>query len=259
MIRGLVRTTLRSAGLELRRLSTIEPQAAAPPEPDQKLDNLRDQPQWVRQIVGAVAPYTMTSPERIAAVCQAVDHLERFHIAGDIVECGVWRGGSTMAAALTLAQHNSLSRTLYLFDTFEGMPPPTAHDTEHGTGRSAADILATKEEIFVAKATLDGVQRNLAITKYPSDRIVFIPGKVEDTIPLRAPTTIALLRLDTDWYESTKHELVELWPRLVSRGILIIDDYGHWSGARKAVDEYFDGMPVFLHRIDYTGRLIIKP
>ncbi len=81
-----------------------------------------------------------------------------------------------------------------------------------------------------------------------------------DTIPKNVPEKISILRLDTDWYESTKHELNNLFPRLVSGGILIIDDYGHFQGSKKAVDEYFEENKIssFLFRIDYTGRLFVK-
>ena len=98
-------------------------------------------------------------------------------------------------------------------------------------------------------------------TGYPSERIHFVPGKVEDTIPASAPESIALLRLDTDWYESTKHELVHLFPRLATSGVLIIDDYGHWRGSRLACDEYFEQnrVPILLNRIDFTGRIALKP
>jgi O-methyltransferase len=104
------------------------------------------------------------------------------------------------------------------------------------------------------------VKGNLAQTKYPAERIHYIQGKVEDTVPQNAPPTLALLRLDTDWYESTRHELKHLFPLLIDGGFLIIDDYGHWEGARKAVDEFLAGSAkkYFLHRIDNTGRLIIK-
>lgn len=99
----------------------------------------------------------------------------------------------------------------------------------------------------------------MAATGYPKDNIIFIKGKVEQTIPGTLPGKIALLRLDTDWYESTKHELNHLYPLLEKAGILIIDDYGAWQGARKAVDEYFStNGPVYLHRLDFTGRLVIK-
>jgi O-methyltransferase len=83
---------------------------------------------------------------------------------------------------------------------------------------------------------------------------------VEDTIPASVPEQIALLRLDTDWYESTKCELEILFPRLVKGGVIIIDDYGCWQGARKAVDEYFNknNIAILLNRMDDTGRIGIK-
>ena len=96
-------------------------------------------------------------------------------------------------------------------------------------------------------------------TGYPVGNIRLLKGKVEDTIPGTMPAKIALLRLDTDWYESTKHELTYLFPLLEKSGVLIIDDYGAWQGARKAVDEYLkDNGTVYLNRIDFTGRLLIK-
>jgi hypothetical protein len=110
-------------------------------------------------------------------------------------------------------------------------------------------------------ASLEDVTNALLSTGYPIDRIYFVKGKVEDTIPLQAPDRISLLRLDTDWYESTKHELVHLYPSLCPGGVLIIDDYGHWQGSRAAVDEYFKDLsiPILLNRIDYTGRIGVKP
>ena len=101
----------------------------------------------------------------------------------------------------------------------------------------------------------------MALTGFPADRAVFVPGKVEETIPASAPERIALLRLDTDWYESTYHELVHLYPRLEAGGVLILDDYGHFEGARRAVDRYFDenGARPLLTRVDYTARVGVKP
>jgi len=108
---------------------------------------------------------------------------------------------------------------------------------------------------------LEEVRHNLSNVGYPDDRIKLVKGLVEATLPNKAPSKIALLRLDTDWYESTRHELIHLYPRLAQRGVLIIDDYGHWEGAQKAVDEYIrdNNLPVLLNRIDYTGRIAIKP
>ena len=111
-----------------------------------------------------------------------------------------------------------------------------------------------------AYGSLDEVRRNLGSTGYPDQYISFIEGKVEDTIPTNVPDRISLLRLDTDWYESTRHELQHLYPRLSPGGVLIIDDYGQWAGARKAVDEYVEDkkLKILLHRIDYTGRIAVK-
>jgi hypothetical protein len=214
-----------------------------------------------RAILFKVRPFTMTSEERVVALLDAVRYLSRYDLQGAFVECGVWRGGSSMAAALALQAIGNTSRDLYLYDTFDGMSAPTEIDRVH-SGQSAADQLqATQLGTGIwCRAGLDEVQANLASTGYPADRIRYVRGRVEDTIPATLPDMIALLRLDTDWYESTKHELEHLYPRLVPGGVLIIDDYGHWQGARKAVDEYFARLPtpVFLHRIDYTGRCVVK-
>jgi O-methyltransferase len=214
-----------------------------------------------RGVIEAVAPYTMTSPERILALRDAVQHVCRHGIPGDIVECGVWRGGSMMAAALTL-QRLGERRTLHLFDTFEGMPPPGAEDRDLG-GTAAQELLADEDRetgSTWAFGPLADVRRNMLSTGYPAGLVRFVAGRVEETIPDHAPEQIAVLRLDTDWYESTNHELVHLFPRLTIGGVLIIDDYGHWKGARKAVDEYIaaTGARLLLSRIDYTGRMAVK-
>jgi len=210
-----------------------------------------------------VRPYTMTSPERIFSLCEAVKYVQDKNIQGDIVECGVWKGGSMMAVAETLLSAGDTSRNLYLFDTFEGMPPPTENDVDIAGG-TAENLLAcsnkeTDESVWCC-ATLDGVKKALNSTGYPSERVHFIKGMVEQTIPQFVPGKIALLRLDTDWYESTKHEMEHLFPRLEKGGVLIIDDYGHWQGARKAVDEYIEKneVKILLNRIDYTGRIAVK-
>ena len=95
---------------------------------------------------------------------------------------------------------------------------------------------------------------------YPAERIHFVQGKVEETIPRVLPERIALLRLDTDWYESTRHELIHLYPKLCAGGVLVLDDYGHWQGSRKAVDEWMaqTGTRMLLNRVDYTGRIAVK-
>jgi O-methyltransferase len=212
-----------------------------------------------------VREFTATSTERLSGLVSGVQYVTKNKIPGAFVECGVWRGGSMMAAALTLIRCGDTSRDLYLFDTYEGMSAPTDADVMFD-GQRAEDILKEKPPAegfgnYWCVAGLEDVKRNLYSTGYPKEKLHFIKGKVEDTVPAQAPSDIAVLRLDTDWYESTAHELEQLYPRLAKKGVLIIDDYGHWLGARKAVDEYFAKQafrPLF-NRLDYTGRLAVKP
>ena len=210
-----------------------------------------------------VRPYTMTSPERIRALCSAVRYIERAGIEGAVVECGVWRGGSMMAVARTLSRLKASERDLYLFDTFEGMTAPGPHDVAL-TGETAKCLLEkserTEEDMVWCYAPMERVAHALALTMYPKGLVHLIPGRVEHTLMTAAPQRIALLRLDTDWYESTRHEMEILFPRLCRGGVLIIDDYGHWQGARRAVDEYVAAhqLKLLLHPIDYTGRIAVK-
>lgn len=205
------------------------------------------------------APYTMTSIERMYALYSALGYVLAKQIPGALVECGVWRGGSMMLAAETLKAAGETSRHLYLYDTFEGMPELTSKDIDY-MGLSPTHWFKPDRKENALAVSLETVKTNLDRTGYPRERIQFVKGKVEDTIPATIPDTIALLRLDTDWYESTYHELVHLYPRLVPGGILILDDYGHWQGAREAVDQYFreNNIRLLLHRIDYTGRIGLK-
>ncbi len=225
------------------------------------VDTLRDFTPEQRRIIDTAMPFSMTGMARMAALVNAVTYVTENRIPGDIVECGVWRGGSMMTMAMTLLSLGDKSRSLYLFDTYEGMSQPTEHDTK-ADGTPAAkqyEAYAQRDKKW-CYASLDDVRENILSTGYPEDKLHLIKGKVEDTIPKTLPGNLAILRLDTDWYESTRHELIHLYPLLGVKGVMIIDDYGHWAGAKKAVDEYFKarGEGVYLHRIDYTARLMIK-
>jgi hypothetical protein len=249
-MKQLLKTVLRRFGYDLVRYS-----------PAAELASVADMSEGERRIILAARPFTMTSLERMAALLKAVTYVTQSGIPGDIAECGVWRGGSMMTVALTLLAHGDRSRSLYLFDTFEGMSPPSGDDKS--LDGIAADVQLERDPQGTGVwcyASLDDVRANILSTGYPADKIHLIKGKVEDTIPRNIPSSLSLLRLDTDWYESTKHELRHLYPLLNTRGILIIDDYGHWQGAKKAVDEYFAELEVkdYLHRIDYTGRILVK-
>jgi O-methyltransferase len=248
MIKAAIHKSFRAFGLDVVK--------HRPEREDYPPDFQRDE----IEIARAARPWTMTSAERIYALIQAVRYVSANAIAGAIVECGVWKGGSMVAIASTLLRLQDTSRDLYLFDTFEGMSEPTSRDRDY-LGEAASELLVKDSGFRCADAPLESVKRVLHETGYPKERIHFVAGKVEDTIPASAPDSIALLRLDTDWYESTKHELEHLFPRLSPRGAIIIDDYGHWRGAQQACDEYFaqHHIPILLNRIDYTGRIAVKP
>ncbi|MFJ6939833.1 TylF/MycF/NovP-related O-methyltransferase [Streptomyces sp. NPDC101132] len=255
-------------GYELRKArpagkATPTPKAAPKPAAP-KPAGLRfpaDYDDGAKEIITAVKPWTMTSVERLNALVQSVRYITRHELPGDIVECGVWRGGSMQAVARTLLSLDVTDRELYLFDTFEGMTEPTEED-KRVDGASAADLLATqgKDRPIWALATLDDVQDGFSRIDYPAERLHYVQGKVEDTIPEQAPEQIAILRLDTDWYTSTKHELEHLYDRLVPGGVLLLDDYGYWQGSRQAVDEFLEetGARLLLTRMD-EGRIAVKP
>lgn len=203
--------------------------------------------------------YTMTSIERMYALYKSIEYIVKSEIPGSIVECGVWRGGSAMICAYALKKFGDTRREIFLYDTYEGMSAPTYQDI-YFDGQKAESLLNKKEVSQRLTVALDIVKQNLYLTGYPEHKIYFIKGKVEDTIPAKIPDAIALLRLDTDWYESTYHELCHLYPKLVTQGVVIIDDYGCWQGAKEATDKYFNESKIhlLLHRIDVSGRIGIK-
>ncbi len=254
MIRKALKQSLLSLGVEVRRIQA---------KPESPIAEMTDSD---RQTFETIAPFTMTSVERQWALISAVRYVARRGIPGDIVECGVWRGGSSMAAALTLLQEGAADRDLWLFDTYVGLPRPTEFDINGVTGKSAIEEWnlhrTGADSSQWCNADLAEVRLNMARTGYPEAKTHFVVGKVEETLrePSNIPGAISLLRLDTDFYESTKYELELLFPLLSTGGVLIIDDYGYWEGARKAVDEYFARQPekYLFHRVDHTGRVAIK-
>lgn len=219
-----------------------------------------DYDEAAQEILRTVRPRTMTTWTKLYGLVLATRYVAAHDIPGAVVECGVWRGGSMQAAALTLLEQGRRDRDLHLFDTFEGMPAPTEEDRRHD-GARAADLLgaADRDQAVWARASLEDVQAGMAETGYPEDRIHYHVGLVEDTIPEQAPEQISILRLDTDWYSSTRHELEHLFPRLAPGGVLILDDYGHWDGARKATDEFLAGLaePLLLLPLS-AGRIGVR-
>lgn len=206
--------------------------------------------------------HTMTSVDSLYYTYRSTRYVIENNIPGDFVECGVWKGGNTMMVALTLMKLKSTDRKIYLYDTFEGMSKPTDKDISYknedaDTEWSESQKGGINEWCY---SPLDEVRNNLKSTGYPEDKMIFVKGKVEDTLPGTIPEKVSVLRLDTDWYESTYHELVNLYPLLSEKGFLIIDDYGYWKGAREAVEQYFseNKVKIFMNRLDNSARAGIK-
>ena len=212
----------------------------------------------------ACKAYTMQSVERLYALYKAVEYIAKAHIPGDIVETGAWRGGGMMLVAHTLLMVGDLSRRLVLFDTFEGHPKPDAELDVDLRGNRAVDEWQRHQTTDPpgewGKVSVEEVRANMTSTGYPMRNVVLVKGMVENTVSVNAPEQIALLRLDTDWYESTRVALKVLFPRLSDHGVLIVDDC-HYRGQREAVDKYFmqEGPAPLLNRVDYSCRLGVKP
>lgn len=253
------RAALAAGTQAARRRSTPAPDVAAQLAALSEAD---------RPIVERALPYTMTGIARLQALIDAVRYVEQRGIAGGFAECGVWRGGSVLAMIETLRCAGATPRDVWLYDTFEGMTEPTDADTSAFEPPALSTWKEATErgerpwaDLFGAETFNEGLVRaTLQDTGYPAQRLHFVRGPVEETLPARLPDgPLALLRLDTDWYESTRHELEHLYPLLATGGVLIIDDYGHFEGARRAVDEYFAAHgALMLTRIDYTGRIAVK-
>ena len=212
--------------------------------------------------VERVTPFSLCTAARLVETVRATEYVARAGLPGALVECGVWRGGNVMAIALTLQRLGCADRELYLYDTFEGMSEPTDGDVRHD-GAGARQMWEANREHGSnrwTRAPLEEVRAAVESTGYDPGLIRYVKGRVEETLPLQAPEQVALLRLDTDFYESTLHELEHLYPRLERGGVLIVDDYGSWQGARKAVDEYVarSGIRLFLSTTDASGRSAVK-
>lgn len=220
-----------------------------------KITQISDVTDLERSYIKKVVPYTMTNEERLVTLIRACDYVLKNNIEGSFVECGVWKGGSSLLIADYLYNNNAADRKLYMYDTFEGMSAPTKDDVQYD-GQLAEDMLKRGE--VVCYSPFDEVVQTMKKSSFTNFEM--IKGKVEETIPAVLPEKIALLRLDTDWYESTKHELVHLFPLVERGGIIIIDDYGWWDGAKKAVDEYIteNNLKIFLSRVDYSCRMAVK-
>lgn len=216
------------------------------------------------QTLEIASKISMQSYERMWALISATKYVVKNNIPGHFVECGVYKGGSAVIIARTLISMNVTNRKIYLYDTFEGMTNPIAFDKKQGTETQASQILAETPkgngENVWAISSMDSVVKVLQQLNYSFNNFQLIKGDVLETLNQTTPESIALLRLDTDWYESTKKEMEVLYPLVKPGGVVIVDDYGHWSGSRKAIDEFLGNKELqpLMNYIDYAGRLWIK-
>jgi len=204
-------------------------------------------PTHFAQLFRRVKPLTMCSYARLLNLHRAVLYVEEKQIPGDIVECGVARGGSAAMMALTL---NSCSRRVWMFDTFEGLPEPSQDNPDY---RIASLYTGT------CRGSLEEVRsslRQLGIEK----SAILVPGLFQQTLPTCGVQSIAILHVDGDWYESVMTTLDNLYDRVSKGGIIQLDDYGHWAGARRAVDEFMKKRRITqpLRWIDFSGRQLTK-
>lgn len=218
-----------------------------------------------RQALELVDDYTLTSYERMITLWQQVRYLDRAGIPGCLVECGTWRGGACGMMALAHLHNQSPWRAIHLFDSFEGLPEPEAERDggkaiQYAEGKASGSL----QSIGRCVGTLEENQHLFAeIVKYPPELTHYHVGWFQQTVPQARSTLgpVALLRLDGDWYASTKICLDELAPLVSPGGFIILDDYGHWDGCRKATDEFLATLerPVFINHIDRFGRYLIMP
>lgn len=216
----------------------------------------------IEQFKGMVLPYTMTGEARVIALYNILEKVHLQNIEGDIVEVGVWRGGNIRGAVGFFKSMGETRRSFWLYDTFSGMTPPSDVDIDYcgATAESQMDKIK-------CLASIDDVKEVVLSVPHSGFSINFVEGDVRkvlldsDTI---LPEKIAVLRLDTDFYDSTKIELEVLWPLVSAGGFLIVDDYGHWKGCKLACDEYFrfrEHEKELMHEpimADYTARIYRK-
>ena len=209
-------------------------------------------------LINSIGDYSLTPLVRRWNLIKSLHYINQNKLEGDIVECGIWRGGNLfLAKKIQDLYYKNIKRTFYGYDTFEGMPEPSVYDGEKVV--QIYKIFLKKGERWT-EASLDDVENSIKKLFLSLDDFNLVKGKVEDTLinKKNLPSKISLLRLDTDFYESTKVELEILYPLLVQKGVLIIDDYGDFIGCRKAVDDYFFDKNVLMISIDKSCRIIIK-
>ena len=219
---------------------------------------IEEKNEYEKNLITKAKKFTSVGTIPTWMLINSIKYIHKNKIEGDFVEAGVFRGGNLIIYK-EMNDILKLNNKIYAYDTYEGMPQPNEKLDIKWNNTKADYVYNHVKKDNWCKCSLDNVKSNLLSEINNLDNIIFIKGLVEDTLKIEKnlPKKISLLRLDTDFYESTKIELEILFPRLSQGGILIIDDYGNWKGAKKAVDDYFKNSP-FLIYLDHGVRMLIK-
>lgn len=197
-----------------------------------------------------IKPYSMMSYGRLRGIYRGICEVIENKVPGDFVECGTARGGCAALMGLSCRARGE-ARNLWIYDTFEGLPPPSEDDPDYELAK------AREGECRGEYDEVRGLLERLKIL----EGVQMVKGLFQDTVPVTEVKQISLLHLDGDWYDSTMVCLEHLYDKVSPGGVIQIDDYGHWAGARKALHEFLDarGIEVSLRYLDYTGRQFVKP
>jgi O-methyltransferase len=241
---SLLVAAIAVSGLYYRQLLQVFIRDLRPTHPTSLLAALRA----VRSI-RRVKDSTAVLPLRLGNLHRLARDIDLRSVRGDIVECGVYNGGSAALMASACIR-SPLDRTIWLFDSFEGLPQPTEKDG------AAAQTCG-----WWCHGDLSKVRAVFRRMRIPESRFRVVKGWFHDTFPTAEVGDIALLHIDADWYDSVRLCFERFYDSVQPGGYVVIDDYGHWEGCRRATDEFLRerGIDVTLTRVDYTGRYFRKP
>ncbi len=221
---------------------------------------LSNAPEQFRELYFQVRNFTMLSRERLYDFYLSVDYVMDNEIRGDIVEVGCWGGGALALALSRVITRHGQKRNVWGFDTFEGHPEPSSDELDvWGNNQLERFEEFRSRGDDWCKVEIKQVRENVETVCASTKQLQLIKGKAEETLKVEVPETVSVLRIDVDWYEPSLASLDVLYPRLSRGGVLIIDDYGHHSGSRKAFNEYFRSSCPKITHIDYSCISLVKP
>ena len=231
-------------GLYYRQLLGVLADNLHPSRPDSFFDALR-----TLRLIHSLRDYTAVLPTRLGTLHRLARDIDQHSVRGDVVECGVYNGGSAALMA-SVCTRSPMDRKIWLFDSFEGLPQPTERDGEKARGC-----------IWWCHGDLAKVRTIFDKLRISDSGVHIVKGWFRNTFPGVDIGEIALLHIDADWYDSVRLCFERFYENVQPGGYIVIDDYGHWEGCRRATDEFLKerSIEVKLTRVDYTGRYFRKP